>query len=822
MSGSGSTAEELPDSNPAPARSPDCDSGSMSAHCEERLKWSQSALFPEGHERWVCRNANCENTVCQNFRSYVEAKTTLSEAQEALKRAEAELTQSQEALKRAEAKLTQSQEALKRAEAELTQSQEALKSSQAEVTELQSMNETVLHLLKSAVADKKAAVADKKTILEREKAAVADKKTILQKTCESILEKHDHLKSMLMFAKAAGNKTDHRTMYTGDNRMNVTMKKEDESVKKEVGGVAAAKRDSPSKFAGVMRDAETGHDQRLQLSDDENAMISEFFIFCNQVFLQSQPSRKKYKSAGFVKDIRSTCQLIVDWKPNDSIEPTTETFRPSEVAQEEAAVHPILLALMWKIKSILGGTSHFTHEQRLPEQIEKSRRYMDAMWSSAPQQFLPYADGSLIGKSTEFKPVSRKGVPFSKLVQDGGNQILGHNLQVIWDSCFHFAGGLGRNGSTSGAVLTMISIQIQEAELSHAGTEKVKLEVLRHENQPLFSKETTEVLSHKRSEALDTLGLKFAAATEIQPGFKSLIHFVMSNESSVASTANAVGKYNNVEFGLDEYIGSGAYSSVYTCKSATTIALPNPLVAKIGKSRHFSHRALKNELGALKALQHEAIPRLGHSELVSLRVQQRCEHCTVECVMLQLDRGLPVNMLCKSGRWIGKQVFFAGQVYKSMMNVLDYIHKQKWFHLDINPSNIVFMEEEKKFILIDWGTAAKQGEKLQSYRGTPPFSHPALLAEKNQEMEETTTEPAAKFDSYSLAMTVCYILHGGIPWDGFNGLPVTASRLQARKEKALNLTKNMTRPIKECLSRIINDRQSLGPPSSTGKRKWLS
>merc|ERR1712232_750473 len=102
-----------------------------------------------------------------------------------------------------------------------------------------------------------------------------------------------------------------------------------------------------------------------------------------------------------------TVNAIVGWKPGESVKRRDSFFRPSSRAQETRGVHPILLALMWKINSILQGTAYFTSEQYLPMQLERSKRWMDAMWSKAAQHFLSSADGNLVGKSAEFKPLSR-------------------------------------------------------------------------------------------------------------------------------------------------------------------------------------------------------------------------------------------------------------------------------------------------------------------------------------------------------------------------------------------------------------------------------
>mmetsp|Transcript_83237 Transcript_83237/g.124839 ORF Transcript_83237/g.124839 Transcript_83237/m.124839 type:complete len:439 (+) Transcript_83237:442-1758(+) len=409
---------------------------------------------------------------------------------------------------------------------------------------------------------------------------------------------------------------------------------------------------------------------------------------------------------------------------------------------------------------------------------------MDAMLSKAAQQFLPSASGSLVDKSAEFKPLSRKGIEFGKLVQDGQNQNLGHNLQVLWDSCYQFCGGLGKDGEASGIVLTMISANVMSSSLSGVGTEEVKLDISSTKNLALFSKATTKVLLEGSGQAVESLNLTFEDNGQVmQPGFKALVHFIIDEGSHKSEIT-----FESSDVTVKEYLGSGAFCSVYKCEERDS---KNSLVLKMGKNV-FDRATLDRELEALKKLDHEGIPKLYKEDLFYMTVKARCEANVVPCLLLNLDIGVSVRQLCRDA--ISHIQGFIQELFDAIRAVLDYAHEKGWIHLDVQPSNIIVVRNDdgtRRYVLIDWGTAVQGGnkaKKLEYFRGTPPFADQQLLLIKKSEKDTWKGQkPKAEFDKFSMAMTLAYIQHGGVPWYGFHRPVVTDAMLSDRLTKAVEL-----------------------------------
>lgn len=436
---------------------------------------------------------------------------------------------------------------------------------------------------------------------------------------------------------------------------------------------------------------------------------------------------------------------------------------------------------MWKINDILKGTAHLTPQQCIPKQVEKSDRCIDALLSQNVQHFLAEVNGNLIKKSCEFKPISRAGSSYEKMIQRGLNQTLGHNLQVLWDSCFQFCGGLGKDGKVSGIVLTMVSASLMDSSLSGVGTKTMDLKISGVKNQPLFSEKTTRKLS--KGVEFQSLGLKFCPDTPMQPGFIALVDFITKEGEPEEDVAFELCQPDKDTISVNEfqYLGSGAFSSVYQC------SLSDNTQTVLKMNKNWDSSVLTQELTALKDLTHEAIPKLFGESLVRVMVKARCERNVVMGLLLKLDRGLSVQQLCKTPTFADVK-----NVLNAIEGVLDYAHQKSWFHLDVQPSNIIAVDDSngRRYILIDWGMAVKGDKVLKAFHGSPPFTHPSMFLVKNNPEDKDKwkgPKPEAEFDKFSLAMTLAYIEHKGVPWSGFHGKVVTNEMLEDRRSIAVKL-----------------------------------
>ena len=745
---------------------------SITQRCRKRLEWAQKGCNKTESRIWVCESVGCATKLCKLYHELLESREELEKRRE-----------------------------------DLEKSREELEKSRDELPADTYPYQKIFDLQKKQVDDGE----DK---VDLRKARVED-------CCELILKEHEIHKDTLIYGKAAGNHTDYKTQQTNRTEVEEGVAEADaEAAQAEAddsdGGQNTQQPKSPSKLHECFnrRCEEYVVDCREY---EKNKELDAFWLFCDAMFLESKPVPHGYDSKEFGDCIEETCQHIVKWKMNTALDEERTYYRPKGVAQETKAVQPILFALMWKISRILGGSMHLTKEQYLPKDSEKSKRWIDAMFSIVVKQHLGSTNGSLLGKSVEIKPLSRKGEgqDFTKMVKGGENQVIGHAYQTLWDAAFQYCRGLGKDGRASGMVLTMASALLLDVTISGVGTQNATLKSRKSRIEPLFSKKTSEVLFDEKK--LEKSGLTFAPnkgkEQAMQQGFKNLVYFVMDpgkrEEIVNASSANIMkknGTIKNVTIKIEKFLGSGAYCSVH--RACVGDDDTTKVIVKIAKDETASVRVLKRELQVLKELKHSAIPKLYTESLVKLVVHQRCERNRIESLVLDADEGQTAGEACKA-EGFPKHIEC---VFEATKEALAYAHCNGWAHLDVQPSNIITKDNGEGGITVllnDWGSAAKMAKTLYFYRGSPPFSDDALLRTDPKKKFNITT-PKPGFDMFSLTMTICYLLNRGLPWDGFNRPLVTVSMLAKREAKALKLIENsqLNSVLKEALKKPLEASRS--------------
>lgn len=158
---------------------------------------------------------------------------------------------------------------------------------------------------------------------------------------------------------------------------------------------------------------------------------------------------------------------------------------------------------------------HLAKVQFLPEHQGKARRYVDGVMYYEPNQHLSVALGNLLGRRLlDIKPLTRKGESYDHVFRGGGNQILSHNFQDLYNAYFRFFGRLGQNVSSEGMVLSIASSQCLSASLQNAGAAEVDVKAQIGAAAPLFSRKTTLALFHGDQTTLKKTGLVFMDTTE--------------------------------------------------------------------------------------------------------------------------------------------------------------------------------------------------------------------------------------------------------------------------------------------------------------------
>ena len=130
--------------------------------------------------------------------------------------------------------------------------------------------------------------------------------------------------------------------------------------------------------------------------------------------------------------------------------------------------------------------------------------------------------------------------------------------------------------------------------------------------------------------------MMMAGKHEDRKGFVALVHFVHGSRHQPASPplpmCSNISGQSRINIDVDEYLGSGAFSSVYMAsveKSNDETEGSTSCVMKVAKSAGLSQSVLENELNALKELNaleessHPSIPKLHDDEVLKLKVRMR-------------------------------------------------------------------------------------------------------------------------------------------------------------------------------------------------------
>jgi serine/threonine protein kinase len=241
-------------------------------------------------------------------------------------------------------------------------------------------------------------------------------------------------------------------------------------------------------------------------------------------------------------------------------------------------------------------------------------------------------------------------------------------------------------------------------------------------------------------------------------------------------------------------LGSGAFSSVYALKGDDETFLKTP------KSRRCV-KALENEAEALKALDHECIPKVflkNAPHLGILQVNLLCDKSELPSLRLKGLIGTPASKVKVESLNTG----VLQCIVDAVTSALNHAHEMGWVHLDVRPSNII-VGKQGSVQLIDFGCAAKKNVPLSQFRGCPPFAHSDLLCSRLQNWL-----PAEKHDMASLSFTIATLLAGSsVPWFGFNNCNVEPDRLKERSTIAFKLlckrNNNLNKTTRKLLMKSI-------------------
>jgi serine/threonine protein kinase len=134
-------------------------------------------------------------------------------------------------------------------------------------------------------------------------------------------------------------------------------------------------------------------------------------------------------------------------------------------------------------------------------------------------------------------------------------------------------------------------------------------------------------------------------------------------------------------------------------------------------------------------------------------------------------------------------------MWTTLHNTLLSIHEKHVVHGDVSPKNIIIVPqglEESKPVLIDFGTAALDGEEYTGVVGTPEYPHIDVL----NAYPSGKWCPVAKHDLANLGFTIVVALNQfEIPWESSFHLCSDSGATIAFDKRRVQLSKKLLQKV---------------------------
>jgi hypothetical protein len=364
-------------------------------------------------------------------------------------------------------------------------------------------------------------------------------------------------------------------------------------------------------------------------------------------------------------------------------------------------------------------------------------------------------------------------------------------------------GGVGVNRICHGAVLTLVSVEIFEMELSNVGTEIVEMRLRRSEPHFLFDEHATKTFGRNDLPAYKNKGFGLIAGFML-----GLLDKFPSVEEVHYSDADSVSKLE-----VNDFHGAGGFSHVFKLDGSSYVKIPRSPLTVPG---------LIKEMETIRKLRHECIPEWLTGRMGIVHFQQQCETTHLAALRLSGLVGSPAS----DGNFDEDQLRV---VFESTKQALMHAHSLGIAHLDVRPSNIIWRQESiqenrsLKVQLCDWGCALCFEDEVFGFRGFESFAHDDILRKTISD----EWSPQAKHDIASLAFTIV-ALKGSpksdfAPWSG--EVDADAMCEERKRISHMEIMKLHHIPLKDELRYCLSAEEWLPAgdnPSRKRKRRFLA
>lgn len=216
------------------------------------------------------------------------------------------------------------------------------------------------------------------------------------------------------------------------------------------------------------------------------------------------------------------------------------------------------------------------------------------------------------------------------------------------------------------------------------------------------------------------------------------------------------------------------------------------------------------EAFTLEVLDHPGIPKIDLDGYFKLDLKTGK---TLHCIVMEKIEGQNLEQWLEANRKISQKI--ALNWLRQIIEILDYIHIQKFFHRDIKPSNII-LKSNGQLVLIDFGTAREITDTylIKSRSGNQP-NITTIVSGGYTPPEQISGHALPQSDFFALGRTFVHLLTGKTPME----LPTDdrTGKLIWQKQ-APQISKPLADFIDELMAAIPGDR----PQNSATALRYLT
>ncbi|KAL7030568.1 hypothetical protein ACKWTF_006709 [Chironomus riparius] len=216
----------------------------------------------------------------------------------------------------------------------------------------------------------------------------------------------------------------------------------------------------------------------------------------------------------------------------------------------------------------------------------------------------------------------------------------------------------------------------------------------------------------------------------------------ITTKKSTSIREQQIGKYR-----LLKTIGKGNFARVMLARHLVT---NNEVAIKIIDKTQLNPNSLEKlfrEVSIMKILQHPNIVKL--YEVIETDK-------TLYLVMEYVNNGEVFEYLVKNGRM---KENIARQKFRQIVSAVQYLHSKKIIHRDLKAENLL-LDQNLDVKIVDFGFSNMfvEGNKMDTYCGSPPYAAPELFQGKKYDGPEV--------DVWSLGVILYTLVSGSLPFDG--------------------------------------------------------